>query len=98
METSITTATNEVGGGLVLASFGSGDSGGRTQASARRGNANANASARQVSSARSRISRNTTLSARRRRQLLQEIDDNRRGRAGGVRARVLADILDSLND
>ena len=97
METSITTATNEVGGGLVLASFGSGDSGGRTQASARRGNANANASARQVSSARSRINR-SGLSARRRRQLLQEIDDNRRGRGGNVRARVLADILDSLND
>lgn len=96
METSITTATNEVGGGFVLASFGSGDTEGRTQASARRGNANANATPRQISSARSRINR-SSLSTRRRRQLLQEIDDNRRGRGGGVRARVLADILDTLN-
>lgn len=90
----IITATD--GGGATVASFGSGDTGGRTQARARAGNANANASARQVSAARGRISR-AGISASARRRLLQEIDDNRRGR-GGIRARVLANILDDLND
>ena len=95
MFSDINTATE--GGGVVFASYGSGDSAGRTQASAARGNANANASARQVSSARSRISR-AGISASARRRLLQEIDDNRRGRAGNIRARVLGNILDDLND
>jgi hypothetical protein len=99
MELSIATAT-DTGGGLVV-SFGSGNRGGRTQASARGRAGNSNASAAQVRALRARIRRagitGNSRAARERRALLQQIDDNS-SRRGGIRRRILANIADDLAD
>lgn len=100
MDSSITTAT-ETGGGLLLASFGSGDTGGRLQARARGTARNQSASAAEVRALRSRITRQGTAgnsaAARERRRLLQEIADNTNSR-GNIRRGVLADIAADLAD
>lgn len=92
-------ATAIEGGGSV-ASFGSGESGGRLQA--RHGRATgaarrANASTSEVRAQRSVINRATGISRAQRRRLLQEIDDNRNAR-GNIRRSVLSDIADSLRE
>lgn len=83
------------GGGLIV-SFGSGDSGGRLQARARGSARNANASAAEVRALRARINR-SGLSAARRRQLIQEIQDNARGN-GSIRRGILSDIASDFAD
>ena len=90
MEFTIAAATPDVGGGTVV-SFGSGDSGGRLARAATGSGRNRSASANRVRAVRNEINR-SGLSARRKRQLLQEIDDNRNAR-GNIRTGILADIL-----
>lgn len=92
---SVVPASLEGGGGVVV-SYGSGDSGGRlNRAAAGRGSTRTASSAR-VRAVRSEINR-SGLSQRRRRQLLQEIDDNRNAR-GNIRTGVLRDILADFRD
>jgi hypothetical protein len=94
----ITPATLTEGGDTVV-SFGSGEpgAGGRTQASARGRGGVSNASPRQVSALRGRISRNTDLSATQRRNLLREIDDNRKPN-GRITRRILGDIAEDFDN
>lgn len=96
MDISITAATKE-GSGLVLASFGSGDTGGRLQSRARGTARNQNASAAETRALRSRIQRSQNGSAAARRRLLQEIADNTKSN-GTIRRGVLADIASDLDD
>ncbi len=98
MVTSITAATTE-GGGRLLASFGSGDTTGEGRLGRRaRGSArNQNASRAEVRAVRTRINRLQGISARRRRQLLQEIQDNSRSN-GSIRRGILADIRAGLDE
>lgn len=93
------TATLTEGGALV-ASFGSGDAGGRTQAIAR-GQRSLASGAGQVRALRSRINRAGTTgrsaAARERRALLARLDAAAPRRAGGTpRLGALADIADAL--
>lgn len=83
-------------GGDTVLSFGSGDSGGRTQARGRGRAGAANASSREVSSLRSRLNR-ANIPARDRRQLLSDIDANRNAR-GNISRRMLAQIDADLRD
>lgn len=84
-------------GGARLASFGSGDSAGRTQTSAR-GRAGAGAaSGRQVSSLRGRINR-ANISQRKRRSLLNALDLQANPGTGRTRRRNLAAIDADLRD
>ena len=92
----IAAATPDVGGGTVV-SFGSGDSGGRLAASARGRGGRNNAGTGQVRSVRNEINR-SNLSARRKRQLLQEIDDNRNPRTGNINRGILRDILEEFRE
>lgn len=100
----ITTATSGGGGDVEVVSFGSGDSGGRTQRSARGGqNARRVASRQQVSSLRSRIQRAGTTgrskAARDRRELLQRLDAsaNRRGNRNRGGLAQIAEALREIN-
>lgn len=93
MDNSIITAT-ESGGGLMLASFGSGDEGGNLQRRAQGRARTQNASAGEVRAVRTAINR-SNLSARRKRLLAQEIQDN--STRNGIRRGLLADIRDALN-
>lgn len=99
MDSSIATATNS-GGGTVV-SFGSGNRGGRTQASARGRAGSTNASRAQITSLRARINRGGTTgrsrAARERRALLARLDAAA-SRQGNVRRRVLSQIADALRD
>jgi hypothetical protein len=88
-------ATPSGGSGIVV-SFGAGDSGGRLEARARGSARNANASSNEVRALRSRITR-SGISAARRRALIREIDDNRRGN-GSIRRGILADIAADFRD
>jgi hypothetical protein len=94
MEKFITAATE---GGGVFASFGSGDTAGRTQASARGSAGRTKASPAQVRAARAAINR-SNLTRANKRQLLSDIDENSSGRTRTPSRRVLANILDDLND
>jgi hypothetical protein len=94
MEFSIAAAT-ESGGGVRVASFGSGNEGGRLQA-VRGAGRNQSASPARVRAVRSQINRASITRAQRRR-LLQEIDDNTT-RRGNIRTGILADIQADLRD